>query len=528
MTQLSTLFIIIALLSYVAFRARLHQRPFMYGAGMLLTVGISGLMGVFSKENAALLPLYLLAVECIVFQWKLPRTEKPRSHAESTSRKNGTKAARHILIAFHAIFVVIPLSAALIYVIINWSDLTHGYTNRQFTLPERLLTEAHVVWFYLKAIIFPRVADMTLFHDAYPIQSQLDIATTAAFAGHAISLITMISMARKAPVLALGISVFYISHALESTFIPLELVFEHRNYLATWGIMFTLTYYIVGTPGQAEKLKFARYTTVVSIIALFSFMAHTRALTWQKEELITIAALEKYPNSVRALSHLANINLKRGSVEYARHYIESAVEAAPDQAGPALHLLFTYCKADSYPEELHDRIVHTLRTGIATVYAQNGAYSLAMLKNKGECIAVKTNEVAKFLLAFLENHRINNEIRYYLLLQLGRVYLADGQAEAARSSFNKATKYQSHAPYIHRLMALEGSVLSSIELKDMKSATKSLLEINALASDPRLKSIFNIEGTIENLEEIDDEALKLKAIKMAPISHNKTTHHPNS
>ena len=526
MTQLSTLFIIASLLCYVAFRSRLHLRPYRNGIGMAISVGICGLLGAFSKENAALLPLYLLATEAIVFQWRLePRNITTKETGTGIPAFN-TRATRHVLAAFHTVFVFLPLAAACIYIFAKWPDLMSGYAKREFNLTERLLSEANILWLYLSDILLPRVTNMALFHDAYPIQSHLDLATAAAIAGHAALIIAAALLARTAPVLAFGIGVFYISHALESTFIPLELVFEHRNYLATWGILFTLAYYLIRTAQHGDRLIWLRYTTLAVLVGIFSLATHTRALTWEKEELLTISALEAYPNSIRALSNMANINLRRGSIKHARPYLETAIEEAPDRAGPALHMLYTYCRSDSYPQQLRDRIIRNLRTGIVAVYAQNGIYNLATLKNRDKCSTVKTEDVTDFLKAFLDNPGINNEIRYYTLLQLGRVYLADGQADAARTSFDRATQFQADAPYIHRLMALEGSVLSSLEIGDLASATDALLEIRRLAQDPRLKSIFNVTATLDNLENMDTDQLKSKVIEGTPVGDPGVTTHP--
>ena len=41
---------------------------------------------------------------------------------------------------------------------------------------------------------------------------------------------------RRAPLIALGIAFFFAAHLMESTIFPLEIMFEHRNYLASYGV----------------------------------------------------------------------------------------------------------------------------------------------------------------------------------------------------------------------------------------------------------------------------------------------------
>ena len=45
--------------------------------------------------------------------------------------------------------------------------------------------------------------------------------------------------------LSFALAWFLAGHVLESTFVPLELVHEHRNYLPQYSILFGITYYLV-------------------------------------------------------------------------------------------------------------------------------------------------------------------------------------------------------------------------------------------------------------------------------------------
>src|SRR5690606_579132 len=109
-----------------------------------------------------------------------------------------------------------------------------------FTQGQRLLTQLWVLGFYLKLILLPRLADLSLFHDDIAALHHFDVLGAALLAGFAAALYLMIRLRRKAPLCAFALAWFLIAHALESTFLDLELVFEHRNYLAALGPLMVL------------------------------------------------------------------------------------------------------------------------------------------------------------------------------------------------------------------------------------------------------------------------------------------------
>lgn len=510
MTQLSTLFIIIALLAYIHFRPRLHVKPIIAGIGLALGTGIPWLLGLMSKENAALLPLYLLAIELTLFRWRAIGRDGTVTERKLTSDGPAWKRGRHVLLGYHAIFVFLPLSVGAIYVVVKWPELVGGYVNRNFTLTERLFTEAHAVWFYLKNILMPRAVSMSLFHDGYPIQTTLDVFTAFAITGHAALTVTAIALIRRAPVLSLGILIFYISHLLESTFIPLELVFEHRNYFAAWGLILALCYYITYPAKRLEQFRWVQSTVLIGLAAVFALMTHTRALTWANEELVYTSTLQLYPNSGRAITNLANIELRRGEVEAAREYLQKATRLSPNEAGPTLHLLFTYCRSDNYPNRLYEDTKARLQSGIVSAYTQTGIYSIGSLKSTGKCPALTADDIDDLLTAFLGNKRLNEKVKYYTLIQLGRIHLAEGDAEHARTLFESADALRDHVPYLHRLYAIEGAVFSSIKMDDMKSAYKSIDIIDGLLADPRLESSLDTKSILKTLGKTEDEAFKLQ------------------
>jgi hypothetical protein len=90
---------------------------------------------------------------------------------------------------------------------------------------------------YLGEIFLPTNAGVSLFHDDFQISTSFLNPLSTLF-----SVLFLFGLAgvawywrKSQPVLFLGIAWFFVMHILESTYLPLELYFDHRNYMAMIG-----------------------------------------------------------------------------------------------------------------------------------------------------------------------------------------------------------------------------------------------------------------------------------------------------
>jgi hypothetical protein len=114
----------------------------------------------------------------------------------------------------------------------NSFSFIDGFQGRPFSLYERLLSEPRIVLFYLSLIFYPLPGRLSIEHDITLSTSLFNPWTTLpAILFHLILIGFGLSQIKKRPLLALAILFFYLNHVIESTIIPLELIFEHRNYL---------------------------------------------------------------------------------------------------------------------------------------------------------------------------------------------------------------------------------------------------------------------------------------------------------
>ncbi|HEX9626854.1 MAG TPA: hypothetical protein VGA00_07965 [Acidiferrobacterales bacterium] len=283
MASLAALFTVLGLCLYVLGRLRLWEgRP---GLSLILSaLLVFGLLAVLSKENGALLPLYMFVVEFTVFGF--------RAHDNRWSKP---------VIVFFVIVLALPAVGALLWMIIDPERFLYGYAVRSFTPWERLLTEARVLVFYLKLILAPSLGELGLYHDDFMISTSLFKPISTLFAVIALfaALLSSVLWRRKIPILSLAVMWFFAGHILESTILPLEIAFEHRNYLAGFGIMFALVYLLLNGASTGALHRLFPLALVALIAALFT-LTWLRAGQWSNNVDQAIHEVRHHPESVRA------------------------------------------------------------------------------------------------------------------------------------------------------------------------------------------------------------------------------------
>lgn len=283
MTSLSALFSIWGLVLFLWGRTRLYEGkngwPPMLTSLLLFTP-----LAALSKENGMLLPLLMLVAEITLF------TFHP-----------GKPSARRFLIGFYALSVAIPAAIALGYLTMHSEWLLAGYKTRDFTLTERVMTEARVMWFYIGQILLPSTAQMGLYHDDIAISRGWfqPLSTALAMVGVIALLVLSFIARKKAPIIAFGVLFFLAGHALESTIWPLEIAHEHRNYLPMYGILLILFFYLLYPLKYINNLRL-RQAFAVLLISLFAFNTFARAGKWANPQDLFQAEVDHHPDSALA------------------------------------------------------------------------------------------------------------------------------------------------------------------------------------------------------------------------------------
>ena len=319
MTELSTLFVFAALISYT--KGRLVQETSKLRGWLYIAIGF-GLffpLAALSKESGLLFPVYCTLLELIVFRFR------------------GATGTRRQLGIAHGLLGAAYLGAA-VYLVGNFSSLVlDHYAARSFTFGERVLTEFRILVRYLFMLIAPVQRNMGFYHDDVRVSTGLfDPVSTAISALALVGLLgSAVYLRRKSALYAFGILFFFASHALESTIFGLELMFEHRNYPGSFGIMLAL----VALLSEAVKNRRALAVGAVAGICAFSFLTWQRSLTWSGPGTMFTYMQRVHPQSPRLNILFAGLYSAAGQYDNARKSIDR-LDASPDTA---LHRLLIDC-----------------------------------------------------------------------------------------------------------------------------------------------------------------------------------------
>ena len=285
MTSLAALFTFLALALYIYGRRQTLDDKSSRGILLIfLALGPVTVLAALSKESGVLAPYLILCVELIVFQFASKH-----------------KPTRFLLIALFSAIVLFPALVGVLNFDRLASYVTNGYLQREFSLTDRLLTQPQVLVFYLRLLLLPIASSMGIYHDDFAISSSLTQTPSTLFsAGVILALFAVgIFTIRKVPALAVGILWFFIGHSMESTFLPLEMVHEHRNYLPIVGPIFAAAYYFWRADFNVPAIR-AKWCIVVAALIVFSAVTYERSVEWSN--LVDHAAIEvnNHPNSDRA------------------------------------------------------------------------------------------------------------------------------------------------------------------------------------------------------------------------------------
>ncbi len=184
--------------------------------------------------------------------------------------------------------------------------------SRPFSLGERLLTQPSILLFYLSLIFFPISSRFSIDH-SFPLSTSLwHPWTTLPAILIVLSLIIFaLVQGRKKPLLSFSILFFFINHLVESTIIPLEMIFEHRNYLPSMFLFLPVA------AGLQSTLKTTKQSSRVVHFTLLAFIpivlialglgTYSRNKVWTTEESLWADALEKAPTNARPYAKLGEI-----------------------------------------------------------------------------------------------------------------------------------------------------------------------------------------------------------------------------
>ncbi len=293
MATMAAMFYILALYFYIKGRiTSSYLKQIIFFGGCLL----SFLSAVGSKENTITLPVALLLVEIIFFQdISIQKTRKIFLWT--------TIITALLSVFLGTLFFILFMEGNPVDFIFN------SYNNRPPVI-ERLMTQPGILIFYLTQIFYPVPNRLSVQHDVIISTSLFEPLTTIpSFIMIFTLIVTGLFLIRRSPVAAFSILFFFLNHLIESTAIPLEPIFEHRNYLpslflffpVSTGLKWLMDYYF-----KKEKPVYWILTVFITFLFIgFGMGTYIRNMAWATDKTLWEDAAEKAPNSSRPYHNLA-------------------------------------------------------------------------------------------------------------------------------------------------------------------------------------------------------------------------------
>lgn len=479
MASLSTLFVLASVLCLLQARAGVvlgaggRQSCQVASLGWLGAGCLFGLLGLFTKENAALLPLLYLLVDRVCFptapywQW-LGRPSR------------GGRLTRGVL----------WLMAAIAASLLAWY-VAPGYEARPFTLTERVLTEGRVLWFYLGLFALPRINAFGLYHDDIALSAGLltPWTTLPALLGLAALALIGFRLLRRAPLVGFGVLWFLAGHLMESTLIPLEIAHEHRNYLPLVGLASASAWLLVAFYGQARRPALVASGFVLVVLGATTAL---RAMEWRDAATFYRYQVEHHPDSAHSRNDYASQLVKQRRYTEALEQLRAAQRIAPWEAGYYFNYLLTARSVGiTVPTEVTAELDALLGSRPLS------AFGLRTLQTQGDCLRKVCSFMAPDMAGWLSTYisaPVDHQDRSQLEYLLGLAYIQQTQVGLALNAFERS--YSLDRNYLHPLFEQANIFMALGQWDNAAFNLERIREANRTAPMRQDKALAELEAAI--------------------------------
>ncbi|MBI2970710.1 MAG: hypothetical protein HYY36_08210, partial [Gammaproteobacteria bacterium] len=463
MTQLCTLFVLLGLLGFLAGRRLCElRRPRQGYALMSIAIAAGTFLAVLSKENGVLLPLLALIMDVTL----LAGAPAIAGYAR-----------------WRAVFLILPSILILSLLIGHIPEAARSFNLRPYSMYQKTLTEAVVLFQYLGNLFLPRPDAFGLYHDDFPISlGILDPPhTLAAVLGAAGLLAAAILARRKAPVAAFAMLWFFAGHLIESSFLNLAIYFEHRNYLPSAGIAFLIAWTGAGPGISAGTERFLRAGLTVFIV-LLALASLANAKLWRDHLDLAEQAVRTHPRSPWALTSLGNSYLRKARLAEAGRLYAYIAEQFPGEIYPQIKeaavaaCILNRAPPDAWWEGVIAQGRSAAPAGFDQVAELSGLISAII---GGECQALDQGRLLQLIEALAENPDFRRET--------GALHDLAGNLCLHRRDWGRAYRHLSES--VRALPTVERRLhLIDLQLA-MKKQGEALDEANRLEQDLRSRPV---------------------------------------
>ena len=314
MASMAALFSLLCVFAYIKGRLTINKQRWAWFALACFAFAL----GALSKENAWATPAFILIAEFGAVRHKQPLIQYKLDYLWLA-----LPVVTFIAILSDLFSGIGPLS----------QYIQKGYAIRDFTLEERLLTQPRVIAFHLSQILWPEFERFSLMHD-FTISSGIlqPFSTFFALLGLLIWCAAGLWLLFKQNYRLFGFLLLWLplTLAVESSVMPLEMIFEHRMYLPSVALAALAAF------GITAAWQFKQPTAIIATLVAFSFLIFSLTATmqripqWNNGLTLFESALDNAPNSKRVLANLAFYKILVGLPHEGLELAAQAWEIKPD------------------------------------------------------------------------------------------------------------------------------------------------------------------------------------------------------
>ncbi len=465
MTGLATFFGLLGLIGFVRGYALAEQRPLLGYVWQMAALGAGTLLSIFSKESGALFPVFALIIDFLL---------RP---AVGGGYSGKVALLRRVTLLLPLLFVIVYISPLRM----DWFRF-NDY--RGLTPFNRFMTEQVVLWEYLQRAFLPQSPTaFGPFHDYYAAKP-VGLQTIAAALAWLLVLGLAFAWRHRYKWFALAVFWFLAGHLIESTSVLLELYFEHRNYIAVYGICLFLS---VGAFTAKGRLAAVAPYLLGGYIVLLSTVLLAMTVLWGQPGKAAESWNARHPGSARAALHAVfvemnsdfkgleesnNEYISRERQAFAMKVLDRTKAACPDCLDVRVQALMYSCSLTP-PEDTRARMVEVLnvaRLGRINVAVVDQLFNLQELIKSNACAPLNYSDLLALIDGMRDSSKMNVQVygaKIYFVRAIAAQELGDVQEVWA--SLAAAEKIAPEA-----LPVLQYQVYYGLEQGDVERAAQAL------------------------------------------------------
>ena len=229
-----------------------------------------------------------------------------------------------------------------------------------------MLTQLRLLWHYLSWLALPNLGAMGFQHDDIAVSRGLlqPLSTVLALCAWVVALFAAIALRHRSRLPLFALLFYLVGHSLESGVWPLEMVYEHRNYVPSIGPCMLIAALLALPLTRERGSRLVGGVLISAVLAMLLALLLVRVDTWSDELRLAGVNVKNHPTSSRSNYFYANSLLtryrqsnelgltvleSRDALIASRHYLERMYQTNPRDVAALvmLHSLDTQFAADA-------------------------------------------------------------------------------------------------------------------------------------------------------------------------------------